>query len=764
LSQEIEMPKKTCNLVFKWSYNAEYLAPEGYESSPSIFVWTSFNDCITEKPVVLESENLLSPWENFSIEASEDVYSPDSTIYFGCFVLINNQDEDPAASKAGSGGLLLKDIQDAFNKTKGDYIEFKLDMVMKTYVENDEPLKKGELMIRIEKSRNGFIEKWKFEELFVYHNVKENLQFRQKIVAVNVERELIYQKQQFFEPLLEEVTQLNANFFVSEVGIHSGNLYWTDWNRLEPDEAYYENTYKLVLERHCMTQDKFIDMANTQFGSQANGISTDFIQCLRMMVEGLAMAPVAAPYVGDYAYKAGRKNNKPVKYDPQKDEKMKVMIESFADVFARKGLGGGDCEDKANAIIMAALKLRTGISSLKDETNLPTKLGSWKSPLLKTLQKMISLYISCGTLGTVTSSFLGNSKEGKHASPSIKSNEFINAEIGGHMWTQFIPKSFFADSLQNGETKHVEILKKHFEWESELPVLLGEGTGALCPYFLPWSDTVKNSQDKKYMENLQKISTEAKKRLLVNTKVLVANSNLEINQSMLEDVDDNTFTTFYRAVTQIYTPDFLAYGYNICQFVPVTKVDRFSSNLEPSKPKLGALVKDIFKKERFFGLYVVPGFTDHERIINTVDGNHMMPRNRLIFEQEETLPKRFQAIKNKISSRLGEKHVEHLSEPDKTTTEVVNLNMTVEKLEKMSKEKFEAMVDELKNNKHLLQVETRLESFHKHCYQMRISALIDVKTPLEPHETPNLHSLTTERRLISQKMNGHKNRFKKTVL
>jgi len=716
----------------KYKYDSSYLAPRPYEDNPSLVWWNSYDrEWTLVHDLKFTNENLNSDEIEFDIPIKTKLLEPDDSIWVECLVEVNLDDGTKAISKTGAGQILLSELF----ASKSHRVT--LDLTTNCYFEDKTPFCKGVIQLQIDKDQiKNVANKIKFKKPKEYHLLEQNKNSIWDIISLNVERETCIFQRAITTKLLDETKGLSSNFFLSEVGPVSSNAFWLQWHETKQQEPYFENIFKTALSRVRMDSSQFIQSVNDQFNSKSENISLDFLKAVRVTIEALCAPSVCVPYYGDYIYKTRRESSKLEKYDPKTDESMRETIERFSYPMHPKGRGGGDCEDKAMCIIQHVARFAMGDPALKDQSKEHKKNGGWNSPLLEAAQKVIGLYVPCGMLGTVTSSFLGNSDEGRKGPPDINSNEFLNANIGGHMWTQFFPKCRILKALQIGGStdfsKNLDLLKSSHKWEKNMPVLLGEGTGDICPYFLPWSMVSNDPEVKKTLRNDQITAMQAKRNVIMNKKSAMA-ATFQIHQSVLDDSDtsDNSFSTFYRAIVQVFTPHFVQNKLDVTQFYPVTKGSRSKDSQNNQTLKHGCHIKDTFKGEDWFGLIPVPGLTEQEALIHNSLYRHMPPVKPSTFTDFPKIKQRFDIVHRKLIANIQRYGHFEIVPPG---YELVNLYYPLEKIELYKSEDFDNFKQDINTNPNVSKIFVDLEIFDVNTYQIRVDLLVKIEnTDKEKH-------------------------------
>lgn len=333
-----------------------------------------------------------------------------------------------------------------------------------------------------------------------------------------------------------------------------------------------------------------------------------------------------------------------------------IEVEDTHTFVFRNGILGHNCEDLAKLIHRIASMLDRGIAKYADKTQFHKRHGGWNTPLLDAMQRIAHLYVSIGVLGSVTSRYLGEDKTNKRL-PIINSEEDNNAEIGAHMFQEYIPLYKIENYISNagnynteitdetGTTKKVFRLfpnEKRYKWVTSLPHLVGEGTGyldcllkAISEYF----SHDKSLQSRRiencayYIEGIRTVLTSSQ---------LLRKFYFKRPQYMLRDIKESRLSTFYREAVHSYTDKFLLEGYNFSEFTWT-----YMGTCQPIKQTDGennAWRYGITMRERLFdngeegspiGLVISPPYTEPEFAVIKSIMRHLPPLKNPVYDLPE---------------------------------------------------------------------------------------------------------------------------------
>lgn len=581
--QLISMSKRGFTVEFV--YTRDYLATDQYETQPKLFWWTS-------------ASRRWHAWSELSFEYGSDVSNKssvfiqiddtdairtDDTLRVEAIVKSPNYAKVLAGSKAGSDKIYLKTIYKTLAKTGTFKKDMQLRLNTSAPISNASDLKedrlelrgllKGKLVIKIKSESVEGDLPMNFASVDHFGMLEENMDYLAPVLNGNYarsiapfeggmsthEKEEINRRGGIFMPSKEILKEVPPSpLWINEAAVVHSMFFWVDYTRHEPDERFYQNLSKIVLERYRVDRSDYIKWVDTQFSSTGETISVDFLKACEIMADMVTILPTRLPYIGDFTYLQRRKTGS---RDPQKKS-----IESFHDAMR---LMAGDCEDDSALIHYIARGLEIGQTKNADLSVSHKIHGGWTDPLLDSMQRIAHIYVGCGQLGTVTSKFL----EKIHGVlPIIGSEKDNNAEIGAHMWWEWIPAQKF-ENLINATRKtgekfsiYSEERTRRMPWESKLPWLVCEGTGYLTPLIAPVETYYTSEEDKKnaILERGRVFSF--LKNIFKSSSLFKDKSTFQKIAPPIKDQNQMRISTFYRKSTKTYTDRLMREGMNVGEF------------------------------------------------------------------------------------------------------------------------------------------------------------------------------------------------------
>lgn len=301
---------------------------------------------------------------------------------------------------------------------------------------------------------------------------------------------------------------------------------------------------RVTLDRSNIDEQEFVAKAQAQLTAHgaAHLLSDDFHVVCRVLMEMMCVFATSTYYLPDRANETHATG-----------DSHKCVIHATEDYKRLRVVLGDDCEGLAAEIY---LELREF-----EELKL-TK----EQPLLSVLQQTLRLYVPLLMLGAVTM-----------ASVSEKQLERDPDQVIAHIFAALKPRVQVKAALERaGEKEAAGAIKPQYEWEHELRVLIGEGTGAVDPCQEPY-------------ETYKAMTAEAPRRR--GYDCLVAQSKLErhvgrlypeLGRSMQVKLyqqarswDDllareEDLSGFYKMVVSAYTHYFFVRGLNFTDVAFVT--------------------------------------------------------------------------------------------------------------------------------------------------------------------------------------------------
>jgi hypothetical protein len=498
----------------------------------------------------------------------------DAAIWFQVFAKVRSSEGKMRFEKAGSGVLHLANLvpehtDEHYRLLRGKEKEtthkrhplsikgkkgeetmvVEVPLVLQSMrVMKEEPVLKGKLTIRASK-----LPAHNFRPPTKYDLVPGNTKFIESSMMALVKKNLmafkaeVYQKMGAspFEPISDEIERVHAPLFLTAQGVLPGEYYWANLaGETKYDPEVYGAVARIVLQRNRVSEDAFIAAA-----SDPKGARTKAAPLFGEMTSTLA---TTLAYIADYA---DLNDDRRGRYSFAK-QKSHITVESFDDAMMRHA---DDCEGLARLNARTFMGLRDG--SFPDDS------------LLQAVQSVARMYVGAGTLGSVTSRNIAEA-EGGGGPIKVESDVDMSAEIGAHMWFSLVPKRLFLqmvgrtspstrDKIQWGDGSTIG---SRPVWESELPVMISEGTGMLHPMPLARDAYARGKEAKIRAVNADLLDREAYARVMTDCTLLELKNNsrrpdppgelgrlqvLRTQQMLLSDPDARV-SSFYRVWSAMF--------------------------------------------------------------------------------------------------------------------------------------------------------------------------------------------------------------------
>jgi hypothetical protein len=730
--------KKDNDLHMILRYDRSNLAPEAFESSPELYIWTTANDQkVCKKYPITFKDPLTEKSEFISVSIDlKDISNlrEDDTVRFEVLVLSPNQEQVYVKSKAGTGTLYLSDLK------KMSLDESPLTGVIELRVrslqdDDGNDFLKGVIEYKINNERMDIFDGMSFERdknssTKYYINKPEKQELLDKVIGLSLLKNYIPftdnsgRPVEPFLPSHEEIECCHINGWSSGSGMMPEYLFWLgpDFTNNKPDESFYLNLFNITLDRWGWTPEKYNDVIEKQFNQKEKHLSCDFIQAIGILSDALVLPAISMPYIGDYVFTAKRS-------DCDKNSGC-VDVESFQDAFR---FNGGDCEDLGRLVYGIALAI--------------LYYNNWKSSILNHAKMILGLYVHFGICGSVTGAYLGQKKAA--AAPIINSDEDNNIKPGYHMFGILIPLKqvlknlCFTNKKQKEEIHHLFDNSESYAWESELPVKILEGTGwmeaLLKPvdaYYSP-KKKYKSESDffeeeleelkekkkkatgeereriKKDISELNEISVqekfvqkrkkqlEARVTILSQSKKIPCGQLKTLQNKLQQNQNEHRRTTsFYRRVTHVYTDYFLRLGYNISSFLFVLEKNH--------RWYYGVNLEEIIYNEDI-GLFIMPGYLPEEFKAANVTLRQEMPWVNPTVQKVSIYSSQGTDITKSVESKIIEfkksltNYVDNFKKDDSTV--IISYRPEIF----MKTKFFEELVCEIKNNKAIMHVSLKMD-------------------------------------------------------
>ena len=669
-------------IEFNVQFQSEYMAPKPFEMNEILSLWIPQNKelGILEYNIVYrEDDEIRKNSETFGIKIplkykTKDI-KMDECIRFQILTFSRSEMGETVRTNAGCGMLALIDIISENNKNLDkNSIHFTIPIFLRNVRnEKDIPLQKGILTVEIDRSEASKLSNLRFITLDNFDFVQENEELFYNILSSFINRTMTTTTQNI-KPSRPELNEIHVPVYEREMGLSPTWTYFLNLQTLQPEEKFFENLFQMELERSRINPQEFIDEIEKYFRTPQEKMSELFFHAGKYYVEALCSIVTALPYKSDSTY-IDRRNDKTVSeveqilqqqkqmrhQETQSDQKqqqqpveeymtkhMKIM-EAFQDALYYLC---GDCEDLAQAIHKLAVLFEKGREEWKVASNDTPWLcnGGYRSRLLSAFQKIAYFYVPICCLSSVTARFLTETENANEAFilPSINSEKYQAAQIGGHMFVIFMPLVQLEKYLKNVDErstkeipstsspssafyqsfkKSVNIFKaKRYDWEQNLVPLCAEGTGMLGTELIPWGDVVGKIPQ---MSHLKADRKQKQERQIFAIQNIVHGQFLslgitQMEQFLLEDRDDSAISHFYRMTNHGYTGKFsILYGSNIVEMMflqmeePKYRINKsliedFAITNSRAAVSFGVYIKDIFYSRNWIGILPVPGYSEIE--------------------------------------------------------------------------------------------------------------------------------------------------------
>lgn len=724
-------------LSLNFQFEADNLAPERYEANPELIWWNSTNrhDVIYTPIKFLNEHKLTSVKTQLDIPISNpgELHVDD---YLGveCLVESINDEGIRAKSKAGSALILLSKL---LKMTTRETIN--VDLRMNTMFDGNrrKAFKKGAVKIEIREHPGK--DSWRFVP-YLEKNVPfldENIPLYDEVLTRMCNRAIIpfVEEIREFDPTEEVLRRYQLPCYNNEVFPLPGVFFWVDYTKHPADEHFLYNLAKIALDRYQVSKKDFIRSVDNQFDAKSSRLNDDFRQCVIIVSDMICTPSISLEYIGDFTYVSKRGSRNVEDYistgDEEEEEEeenlseydkigRKKDIESFHDALRMKA---GDCEDLAGLNHRVATLLLIGRPEYKNGYDRHRKYGGWKSKLLDRMQKIAHLYVGFGSLGSVTARYLGEDKSESTLvkQPPIEGSvQDRRADIGAHMWWEWIPLCVVEKFINNGikdQKNHIILFPDdpHSEWEYDLPHIVGEGTGYLHPLLKPPKEYYHESGERKEVEKMNEEKLCVLKDVLSDCPMF-KKFQFQKLQTMKSIVPGSRLSCFYRDSIHLYTDRFLLEGIPVGEFTWVKSTD---------KHKKWQWAASMYTKlyERQENIILMPSTYYIEEEIPFIHSiTRLLPPLKEFslsrtFEFNENLLKRVDALKSKLEYELSGR-----DEPEKYTFFNVIIRSTRfhKKTEREEKEQDRKLVEQIVKCELIYKVDVSLEVITDDIHNVRL--------------------------------------------
>jgi hypothetical protein len=475
-------------------------------------------------------------------------------------------------------------------------------------------------------------------------------------------------------------------------------------------ENFFENALKIVLDRRDITQEYFNEVCERQLKKTNGVIDDEFMVVPRVLAELIAILSNSLRYKTDETYTSRKKLSR---------EERHLVLEMFFDPYT---YGSGDCEDDSSLEHDVFRKILRGMEQHANPNVIYKKNGGWRSKSMDLLQMLSSQYIGCGTLGIVTSRWVGEN-DGKTGRPKpiiIDSDEYKNAEEGGHMWYLLIPTPAFEGFVSNISIETIKIFKdgRIMPWAEALPILVCEGTGWMDPYLKPEVDYYKSVELKKRIEEELECKVNAMLEIAKKTKA-IRKEEMQIFQMLAKPIEKCSLSMFYRFAICMTTDQLLREDFGAYKFLWVTDNSKKRSKTNDAIAGwfgeddedysshnwlIGANIRDIVYKSKNVGLFVLPSMHENEILAAKAKLRHFLPNRPIVLTNKEKIESewnaRLRGFKQNLEKIFKERNVS-TSEVNKMLSEKSSFVAICRGESILSERKQKEILEDIVNFKHI---------------------------------------------------------------
>jgi len=418
-------------------------------------------------------------------------------------------------------------------------------------------------------------------------------------------------------------------------------------------------------------------------------------------------------------------------------------------------LGGDDCEGLAELIHRMSRLIEEG-DPLKAQVSIAHKKhGGWDDEVLDRMQKILHIMVPFGTLGEVTSARIGTSKDFNKKNPLIiDSEEDVNGvEFGFHMWWELMSLRDCEEYInRNSKSGDWHLFPEEGElpkWQSQIPHMVGEGTGLMFPLMKPLVEY--------YQEGKQTISK--KMETLISNAKLLHLVKLKSMETMKDSISfqvaqverqpeltsykaDARLSGFYRRSSSAYTDKFKRHGFNMSEFVWNQRSPRIpeSSSHESvlerdgDEWQWGVNLRDKLYKKKEISLIPLPAISEEEDLLYKSLARHLSPLTSPVldisFEKQLRLKKEpfLKEFQEKLDNLINSKSENLQFENSLFATQnlIYRGNLFFAAKLRDGTLLSDQILKDLQNNKSIIQAHVIFEPITNSIYNVRISTKIRV--------------------------------------
>lgn len=542
------------------------------EQVASISAWRNWEKprMLSELPVKFsDSDNVVSDKIKLKIPVGKGktVLPADAAVMFEVLASVLNPDGVRVRLRGGYARILLTDLL-----TK-DIKKFSMDY-FNDWDEKGVRTGCGSLDVTSIKFNDTTRESITFADPTPYSFIDSNSEFIAKTVTCIVARKIVgytdeaMARGKGLTPIRNILSRVQDPWYNTTAGVTYGALFWMLSETSSDNTEFYDEMITNALIRHNRDRDFFLNTIDNQFETikeRPEYFDDNFNYVVRMIGDVLCMPSTALPYISDFVDSNKRKlatvNGKTGMR--MHDPKLVKPSESWDCAIVRNG---GDCEDLARLIHLMFQGIRTGKFA--------------KGSLAAAAQRVLKLYVGCGSLGSVLSPAMGNDNQPivkKSDGPTIiDSKEDKEAEVGAHMFYEIHPQWKFVEFLQRTTINLPDAVHgEHREigWKKLISCVL-EGTGRLDPFQLP-AAAASTSPDRAERQALVDKETSRRQaiRYLVENTAVTSMMQMTRAQRQMKLVPNARLGEFYMQSTSFATLEFVDI-LNTVEFVWATVGER----------------------------------------------------------------------------------------------------------------------------------------------------------------------------------------------
>lgn len=560
------------------------------EKVSSLSAWRNWGDVrmISESPVKFSDTQLVVSEKikvRVPVGKGKVVLPADAAVMFEILASVFNPDGVRVRIRGGYARIMLADL------LVRDERKFSVDY-FNDWDEKGERTQCGTIDVTSVDFVDTKRESISFAEPTPYSFVDSNSDFIAKTTTCIVARKIVAYTDEAaargksFTPLRQILTHVQAPWYNATAGVTYGAVFWMLSKTSSDNTEFYDELIGNALFRRNRDKEYFLSTIENQFvdiKENPEYFNDEFNMVVRIIGDVLCMPSTALPYISDFVDANKRKimNASGKAGLPKYNPKLMKSSESWDCAIVRNG---GDCEDLARLIHLTFQGLRTGKFA--------------EGSLAAAAQKVLKLYVGCGSLGSVLSPAMGNDNEPvakKYAGPNIiDSEEDKKADVGAHMFYEIHPTWKFVEFLQKTTTNLPDSVHgEHREpgWRNLISCIL-EGTGRLDPFQLP-AAAASTSPDRAVREALVEKETNRRRaiRYLVENSSVTSLMQMTRAQKEMKYVPNARFGDFYMQSTSFATLEFMD-SLNTVEFMWATLGER-----EPEEKSDELYMKNVRTKK-----------------------------------------------------------------------------------------------------------------------------------------------------------------------